>query len=95
MRISMLWFRSVVVSLVLLFGLAARAGAAQITVAWDANPEPDVTGYIVEYGPAATPFILSVDVGNVTTWVFSNATTGVVTSPGSGSPNRLLYTGAF
>jgi len=27
--------------------------------------------------------------------VVSNATTGVVTSPGSGSPNRLLYTGAF
>ena len=27
--------------------------------------------------------------------VVSNATTGVVTSPGSGSPNRLLYTAAF
>ncbi|MEV4702475.1 S8 family peptidase [Actinoplanes sp. NPDC049316] len=27
--------------------------------------------------------------------IVSNATTGVVTNPGSGSPNRLLYTGAF
>ena len=27
--------------------------------------------------------------------IVSNATTGVVTSPGSGSPNRLLYTGSF
>lgn len=27
--------------------------------------------------------------------IVSNATTGVVTSPGTGSPNRLLYTGAF
>jgi subtilisin family serine protease len=27
--------------------------------------------------------------------IVGNATTGVVTSPGSGSPNRLLYTGAF
>jgi hypothetical protein len=27
--------------------------------------------------------------------IVGNATTGVVTSAGSGSPNRLLYTGAF
>lgn len=27
--------------------------------------------------------------------IIANATTGVVTSPGSGSPNRLLYTAAF
>jgi subtilisin family serine protease len=27
--------------------------------------------------------------------IVGNATTGVVTSPGSGSPNRLLYTAAF
>ena len=27
--------------------------------------------------------------------IVSNATTGVVTNPGTGSPNRLLYTGAF
>ncbi|HWS33474.1 MAG TPA: S8 family peptidase [Actinoplanes sp.] len=27
--------------------------------------------------------------------IVNNATTGVVTSPGTGSPNRLLYTGAF
>lgn len=37
--------------------------------------------------PAATP-------AQVMSWLTGRATTGLVTSPGSGSPNRLLYVGA-
>jgi hypothetical protein len=33
-------------------------------------------------------------VATVNAAIVGAATTGVVTSPGSGSPNRLLYTGA-
>ncbi len=57
--------------------LATGARASQIAVAWDANTEPDLAGYIVEYGPSAAPFTLSADVGNTTTWTMSNATPGV------------------
>jgi len=61
---------------VLLF--ASSVDAAQVKLAWDANTEPDVTGYIVEWGPQASGFTQAVDVGNVTTWTLSTATVGVV-----------------
>lgn len=54
--------------------------AAQMTLAWDANTEPDIAGYIVEYGPSSAPFTTSVNVGNVTTWTFTNATAGTTYS---------------
>ena len=55
----------------------ASVDAAQVKLAWDPNPEPDVTGYIVEYGPASAPFTQAVDVGNVTTWTLATAVQGV------------------
>jgi hypothetical protein len=39
---------------------------AEITLAWDANPESDVAGYKVYYGTASRKYTHSVDVGNVT-----------------------------
>jgi subtilisin family serine protease len=74
-----------------------------ITSAWSTNDTatntisgtsmaaPHVAGAAALYlagNPAATP-------AQVSAAVVSNATTGVVVSPGSGSPNRLLYTAAF
>lgn len=56
---------------------AAHAGAAQITLAWDPNTEPDIAGYIVEYGPSSAPYTLSADIGNASTWTLANATPGV------------------
>jgi hypothetical protein len=56
---------------------ASVAGAGQITVAWDANTETNIAGYIVEYGPSTAPFSLSANVGNVTSWTFNTATPGV------------------
>lgn len=58
----------------------ARVDAAQITVAWDRNPETDVVGYIVEYGPASAPFSQSADAGSATTWTLTNALSGTVYS---------------
>jgi hypothetical protein len=76
MRPSFFRFRSVVLSALAWLLLAGAAAAAEVTLAWDANTEPDIAGYIVEYGPAAAPFTSSADVGNVTTWTLTGALPG-------------------
>jgi hypothetical protein len=42
-----------------------------LTLAWNPNPEPNIAGYIIEYGnlPGVRPF--SINVGNQTTWQFN------------------------
>ena len=57
---------------------ASPVDAAQVKIAWDANTEPDVTGYIVEWGPVPAAFTQAVDVGNVTSWTLNPATPGVI-----------------
>ena len=52
------------------------ARAATLTLLWDANPEPDIANYIVEYGTSSAPFTQSVTLGKVTSWTLSNATLG-------------------
>lgn len=37
---------------------------------WNANTEPDLSGYIVQVGNASGQYTTTVDVGNVTTWPF-------------------------
>ena len=68
--------RIFLVALACLLMTVAPAAAERITLAWDANPEPDIAGYIVEYGPSTAPFSLSADVGNVTTWTLTSAAAG-------------------
>jgi subtilisin family serine protease len=61
------------------------------TISGTSMATPHVTGAAALYlagHRGATP-------AQVHAAIVSNATTGVVTNPGSGSPNRLLYTGAF
>jgi hypothetical protein len=54
----------------LLFALCAMplpaANAAQVTLAWDKNPESDITGYKIHYGTASGSYDYHVDVGNYT-----------------------------
>ena len=50
--------------------------AEKITVAWDANVEPSVTGYRLFYGTAPGVHPLSVDAGNTTTIGLTGLTTG-------------------
>ena len=58
------------------FVLTSTAAAATITIAWDPNPEPTVTGYIVYVGSSAGTYTSSYDVGKTTTFTLPNAVAG-------------------
>ena len=74
-------FSSILVSaLVSLLLPASHAAAAQLALAWDANTEADIAGYVVEYGPSYAPFTQAADVGNQTAWTLSNAAPGTTYS---------------
>ena len=53
--------------LALLILVAATVHAASVTVTWDPNTEPDVTGYVVFYGTQSGVYTVSKSVGNITT----------------------------
>jgi len=57
--------RVALVALVAL-GSTVPAFARSVTVAWDANTESDLAGYVVHYGTAPGTYTASVDVGNRT-----------------------------
>lgn len=48
--------------------LTGHAFAGQTTLAWDANTDPAVAGYMVYYGEASRTYPSKVDVGNQTTY---------------------------
>jgi hypothetical protein len=64
----------------LLFALCAMplpaANAAQVTLAWDKNPESDIAGYKIHYGTVSGSYDYSVDVGNFTSCTISGLTEG-------------------
>jgi PA14 domain/K319L-like, PKD domain len=45
--------------------------AGTVTLAWDPNTEPDIAGYLLSYGTASGQYTTTLDVGNVTTYLFS------------------------
>jgi hypothetical protein len=53
--------------LVAVLGMARAAAAASVTIQWDANTEPDIAGYIVQYGTRSGVYDHRIDVGNTTT----------------------------
>lgn len=53
-------------SLVLSLGGTVYAG--DVTLAWDANTDSDIAGYILWYGTQSGSYITSIDVGNRTQW---------------------------
>jgi hypothetical protein len=55
---------------------AGQAHCADVTVAWDANPEPAVRGYVIYYGTSPGNYTQSVDVGNSTSCVISGLQAG-------------------
>ena len=63
--------RYVRVLAITILSLAVSAPLQAATAAWDRNPEPDVTGYLVSYGTESGVHTTTVDVGNVTTYTFS------------------------
>src|SRR5690349_1359527 len=58
--------------------VAGSASAESITLAWDSNPEPDVTGYRVFVGLAPGAYTETFDIaGSLTTFTYTSATNGV------------------
>lgn len=76
--------------------------AAQITIAWDQNPEPDIAGYRMHYGTTSGNYQHNVDVGNHTSCTISGleegttyyfaATAYVSENVESGYSEQLAYT---
>ena len=90
------WLRTMVaVSLVLPpVGVRLLAQTTQtLTLAWDANAETDVTGYEVSYGTRTRVYTTVVDVGKVTSRVFTLplGTYFFVVKAYSGPPATRLY----
>ena len=68
---------SIVFALSMLPVSLREASAAQITLTWNANREPTVTGYRVYYGTASMAYSSVIDVGNWTSCVISGLQSGV------------------
>src|SRR5437899_10243933 len=54
----------------------ATSSAAQVTLAWDPNTEPDLAGYKLYYGTSSGTYQFSVDVGNLTNYTRSGLLEG-------------------
>src|SRR5688572_29541923 len=59
--------RGLVLGLVIL----SASDAAAATLSWDPNVEPDIAYYTVHWGTAASSLPNTVNVGNLTSWVFT------------------------
>lgn len=53
------------------------ATTPSINLIWNANPEPELTGYKVYYGTTSGVYTQSVDIGNQTTATLTNLSVGV------------------
>lgn len=51
--------------------LLQSAEAGTVTLAWDPNTESDLDGYLLSYGTASGQYTTTIDVGNVTSYQFS------------------------
>lgn len=73
--LSFQFFRIFILSflaLSVIFSLfAARAHAAQVTLAWDPNTELDLAGYKIYYGFETGNYSYSIDVGDITNYTIS------------------------
>jgi len=67
-----------VVAIALLLGAGiGTAAAGQVTLAWDANTEPDLSGYRIYYGTASGTYGTPINVGNVLTYTVTGLTDGL------------------
>ena len=57
--------------------LPVNSLASYLTLAWDPNTEPDLSGYQVYYGTASGEYVDSIDVGNITTYRLDDLLDGV------------------
>jgi hypothetical protein len=55
-----------------IFSFISPVYSAQVTLAWDANPDPNIAGYRVYYGTSSRDYSFYADVGNQTTCTIAN-----------------------
>ncbi len=68
--------RHVMASVCALMLLAPLSAEADLTVLWDSNVEIDLAGYQIAYGLAPGSYTGTVDVGNQTSYRFTNLSAG-------------------
>lgn len=69
---NLLFFSFLLLSLL----VSLWAQAAEVTLAWDANTEPELAGYRLHYGTASGSYSVHLDVGNVTTFQVTGLAAG-------------------
>jgi hypothetical protein len=61
----------------LVVGAAVRGEAAtSLSIAWDQNPKPEVTGYVVHVGTTPGVYTQAIDVGPATTFLYEPVVPG-------------------
>ena len=70
------WLRRSLLALAAVLLVAVPAHAGFLGLAWNANAEANISGYIVFYGTESGNYATAVDVGNATTWSDSALTDG-------------------
>ena len=108
-RISGLWFPNSFKSLSIIFfgflllvsSLSFNVHAAQVTLAWDPETDPNLAGYKLYYGTQSRNYSFFVDVGNSTSYLLSNLSGGTTyytavtaydkTGAESGYSNEVSY----
>jgi hypothetical protein len=68
--------RTLFLALCLLLLCVAAGDAAQVTVGWDPNTEPDIAGYKVYYGTVSRNYSLYIDAANLTSSAIPNLQPG-------------------
>src|SRR5262249_28479314 len=69
------WF-SLAVALTALALVPQLAAAESLSIRWDANPEPEVIGYMVYVGNAPGQYTQTIDVGKTTQYTYDGAVPG-------------------
>lgn len=59
-----------------LLGLSEANAARSVTLGWDPNTEPDISGYRLKFGTASGSYSQTVNVGNVTSTTIANLNIG-------------------
>ena len=69
------WISGLGLVMALLLGCFSGLAQAGISLAWDANTEPDIAGYRIYYGSSSGNYTVTVDVGNTTVATLANLQT--------------------
>ena len=65
------------IAIVLLVGLPAHAaGSGYVTLEWDPSTDPEVVGYVVEYGESPRSYVSQLDAGNAIMFTVWNLDVG-------------------